>query len=128
MEYFIQPKQGGLTNAEIAKKLKVSERTLYNWKNDPLFIKEYKRAVIQHTHHKLPAIINAMVKEVEDNGNAAMAKLLLQMNDMLPGSGEAVQDKLRSESSNAIHSIEAMQERIREYKKRQNVKYIPINN
>lgn len=116
MEYLIEPNQGGLTLAQIAKKLGVSERILYTWKKDPLFIREYKKTVIRHTHSRLPRIVAAMEEAVVKDRNAAMAKLLLQMNDMLPGAGESVQDKLGEKSSD--NTIEVMNKRIEEYRKR----------
>lgn len=118
IEYLAQPKKGGLTMKQIAEEAGVTERTIYMWKKNPVFAKEFKKTIIQGTHDKLADVTAAMIKEVEVNGNAAMAKLIFQMNDMLPGSSESVADKLGSKPRQS--DIEAMQKRIKEYKSKSN--------
>ncbi|MEN2464922.1 phBC6A51 family helix-turn-helix protein [Ornithinibacillus sp. JPR2-1] len=97
---------------QIADECGVTRKTLYNWLDDRLFDKELKKRIIRNTRNKLPEVTEAMVAAVTEDHNAAMAKLVLQMNDMLTDAVN-VSDKLETATD-----IDAMQERIAAYKKR----------
>lgn len=77
------PKQGGKTLAEIAEECGVSERALYSWRKDSLFDRELKAEMIRNSQDKLPELIASLSEIAIRDGNAAMAKLALQINGML---------------------------------------------
>ncbi|TYS60484.1 hypothetical protein FZC76_21680 [Sutcliffiella horikoshii] len=115
INYIALPKRGGLTMQQIADECKVSRQTLYEWMKDPLFESELKKQMIRNTRERLPEAIASMIDHVVDGGNAAMMKLLLQMNDMLTDS-VSVDDKLTKAGD-----VDAMKERIAKYKEKSNV-------
>ena len=113
INYLALPRRGGRTMQQVADECGVSRQTLYNWLDDRTFDAELKKRIIRNTRDKLPEVTNSMVNAVTEDHNAAMAKLVLQMNDMLTDPIN-VGDKLDSTGD-----IEAMQQRIQEYKDRQ---------
>lgn len=98
---------------EVAEEAGVSRRSLYYWLDDKMFDSELKKRIIRNTRDKLPDVTAAMVDAVTQDRNAAMAKLVLQMNDMLTDA-VLVGDKLDSSGD-----LKEMQKRIKEYKERQ---------
>ena len=83
IQYLSLPKKGGKTDEEIAQLAGVSRQSIHNWKNDPLFERELKQQMIRNNRDKLPEVIESLSQIVIDTGNAAAAKLLLQINGML---------------------------------------------
>ncbi|AUM66383.1 hypothetical protein C0R09_18695 [Brevibacillus laterosporus] len=81
--YLAQPQQGGKTVAEIAKECNVSERTIYNWKNDSAFEKELIARMRRNVRDMIPAVNKAMFDTAVKDGNAAAAKLLFQQVGLL---------------------------------------------
>ncbi|QHZ58605.1 hypothetical protein M655_024865 [Brevibacillus sp. NSP2.1] len=81
--YLAQPQQGGKTHAEIAKECGVSERTIYNWKNDPAFERELIAQMRRNVRDMIPAVNKAMYDTAIKEGNAAAAKLLYQQVGLL---------------------------------------------
>ena len=82
IHYLSQPKKGGKTMQEIADECGVSRKTIYEWKKDDLFNKELKRQIVRNTLDKLPEVADAMADEAI-GGNAAAAKLIFQMHELL---------------------------------------------
>jgi AcrR family transcriptional regulator len=78
-----QPKQGGLTAEQIAKEVGVSRATIFNWKNDALFDRELKAEMKRNAQSRLPEVLDNIYRVAAETENAAMAKLVLQLNDML---------------------------------------------
>lgn len=114
INYLALPKRGGLTMQEIAEKSSVTRSTIYNWLDDPVFSAELKRRIIRNSRDRLPEMVNAAADAVVDDHNAAMFKLVLQMNDMLTDVVN-VNDKL-----DQAGDIDAMQKRIEEYRQKTN--------
>ncbi|NYV67575.1 helix-turn-helix domain-containing protein [Bacillus sp. Gen3] len=83
IKWLAQPKFGGKTLGEIAQICEVTERTLYNWRQDPLFERELKREMVRFQQGKLPEVISNIYTVAAESENAAMAKLVLQLNEML---------------------------------------------
>lgn len=81
--YLSQPNKGGKTIAEIAKECGVTERTIYNWLNDDEFDEELRRQTKKNVSRLIPDVVSAMKETAVKDGNAAAAKLLLQMAGML---------------------------------------------
>jgi predicted transcriptional regulator len=81
--YLAQPHNGGKTIAEIAQECGVSERTIYNWKNDEAFEKELIAQMRRNVRDMIPAVNRAMFDTAIKEGNAAAAKLLLQQVGLL---------------------------------------------
>jgi hypothetical protein len=78
-----RPKSERKTHEEIAKICGIARSTLFEWKKEPLFEREYKREIMRVGASKLPEVIENMYKVAAETENAAMAKLILQMNDIL---------------------------------------------
>jgi AcrR family transcriptional regulator len=83
IKWLALPKKGGKTIAEIAKEAGVSERSIYNWLKDPLFERELKAEMVRNSRDKLPELINSLADIAIRDGNAAMAKLALQIHGLL---------------------------------------------
>lgn len=83
IKWLAQPKYGGKTLGEIAEICEVTERTLYNWRQDTLFERELKREMVRFQQGKLPEVLSNIYSVAAESENAAMAKLVLQLNDML---------------------------------------------
>lgn len=106
-----QPKQGGLTAQEIADKVGVARSTLFEWKKDPLFERELNREIVRNGRNMLPEVIENMYKVAIETDNAAMAKLVLQLNGLLTDKVELTATKKTEdidfdELDNEIESFE----------------------
>lgn len=99
INYFSLPNKGGKTNEEIAKICGVSRQSIQNWRNDPLFERELKKQMVRNSQDRLPELIESLSEIAIRDGNAAMAKLALQINGMLV-------DKVEVESKDATNKID----------------------
>lgn len=81
--YLVQPKKGRLNYKQIAERVGVDERTLLRWRKKPDFDAEYKAEIVRLTHARLPELMDALADHAINDGNAAMAKLILEANRML---------------------------------------------
>lgn len=98
INYFALPNKGGKTNDEIAKICGVSRQSIQNWRNDPLFERELKKQMVRNSQDRLPELIESLSEIAIRDGNAAMAKLALQINGMLV-------DKVEVEAKDANNKI-----------------------
>ncbi|PFA75797.1 phBC6A51 family helix-turn-helix protein [Bacillus cereus] len=98
INYFALPNKGGKTNDEIAKICGVSRQSIQNWRNDPLFERELKKQMVRNSQDRLPELIESLSEIAIRDGNAAMAKLALQINGMLV-------DKVEVEAKDATNKI-----------------------
>lgn len=105
------PNKGGKTIAEIAKECGVSEQSIYNWKKDALFERELKKEIVRQTHDRLPELFESMVDNAIREGNAAMAKLIIQVNDMLTDKVEVTNNE--GGKTIDVDDIKARLERLR---------------
>ncbi|MGG2024231.1 phBC6A51 family helix-turn-helix protein [Gottfriedia sp. S16(2024)] len=115
IKYLSQPKKGGLTIEEIAEKAGVSRATIFNWRKEPLFERELKREMIRQSQDRLPELIESLAEIAIRDGNAAMAKLALQINGMLTDKVE-VETKV---TTNEV-DIDALDDEIAAFDKRFN--------
>lgn len=83
IKWLAMPKRGGLTMEEVAKECGVARSTLYEWKKDPLFDRELNAEIVREGKSRLPEVIQNMYAVAAETENAAMAKLVLQLNGML---------------------------------------------
>lgn len=83
LNYLALPKRGDKTMEEIGKEAGVSRQAVYDWLKDPLFERELKRQITRNTLAKLPEVTDAMATAAIEDRNAAAAKLIFQMNEML---------------------------------------------
>jgi DNA-binding phage protein len=113
IQFLALPKKGRFTMQQIAEKCGVSRQTLYEWLKMPIFESELKKQMIRNTRERLPEAIASMVDHVVNDGNAAMMKLLLQMNDMLTDK-VSVEQKLTNAGD-----VDAMKQRIEEFKNKE---------
>ena len=110
IKYLAQPKQGGLTYDQIAERCGVHRSTVFEWKRKPEFEAELKAEIVRSTHDKLPELMASMAEFAINDGNAAMAKLVLEANRMLTKQTEVTVD-----SGKAV-STEELQERLKALK------------
>ena|SRR5690625_4305815 len=121
IEYLAQPKKGGLTMQQIADKIGVHRRTLYNWQNDTAVQKKLKEIVLKHSFQDMPEIMESIKAGIVEDRNAQMARVWADMHGLLTKGGDRQED-----TEQPANSVEAMQERIEKYRKRQN-KVVSIN-
>ncbi|WP_232696165.1 phBC6A51 family helix-turn-helix protein [Brevibacillus daliensis] len=81
--YLAQPKRAGMTMEEVANECGVARKTIYEWKKLPHFDAELKRQIQLSVSDRVPDVIDAMVRTSVSEGNAAAAKLILQVAGML---------------------------------------------
>lgn len=81
--YLAQPKNGGKTYEQIAEECGVTERTIYNWLNDDTFDAELRKQSKRIASKYVPDVTMAMVDTAIRDGNAAAAKLILTMAEVL---------------------------------------------
>ena len=104
--WLCKPRKGGKTYAQVAEMCGVTDRTLENWRKDPVFDRELKRAIVRENSDKLPEVVESMASFAIREGNAAAAKLLFQINDMLT-------DRVEVETKNGDNTdVEALKQRI----------------
>ena len=110
IEYLALPKNGGKSQREIAEICGVHWNTISNWKKDPYFEAELKKQIVRNTHDKLPKLFESMMEHAINDGNAAMAKLILTANDMLTDKVEVTSNESGKES------LEDIKAKINKYK------------
>ncbi|MCR8982911.1 phBC6A51 family helix-turn-helix protein [Brevibacillus laterosporus] len=81
--YLAQLNNGGKTLGEIAGECGVSERTLYTWRQDPVFDRERVVEMRRNLLDKVPNINQAMIDAAVTDKNAAAAKLIYQQLGLL---------------------------------------------
>ncbi|MBA9027534.1 phBC6A51 family helix-turn-helix protein [Peribacillus huizhouensis] len=83
IQYLSLPRKGGKTDEEIAQISGVSRQSIHNWRKDPLFERELKKQIVRNSQDRLPELVESLAEIAIRDGNAAMAKLALQINGML---------------------------------------------
>jgi transcriptional regulator with XRE-family HTH domain len=112
IQWLSLPKKGGKTYEQIAELCGVHPNTIGNWRKDPTFEAELKRQMVRNSQDKLPELIDSLTDIAIRDGNAAMAKLALQINGLLT-------DKIELETKQSEDTdIDALRERIKAYKER----------
>ncbi|WP_068616573.1 phBC6A51 family helix-turn-helix protein [Paenibacillus tuaregi] len=112
IEWLAKPRKGGKTYEEIAQMCGVTARTLENWRKDATFDAEFKRAIVRDNSAKLPELIDSLSTIAMRDGNAAMAKLALQVSGMLT-------DRIEVDTKdNAGTDVEALRARLEALKLR----------
>jgi transposase-like protein len=107
------PKEQRPTIAEIAKKVGVGERTIYDWKRNETFQTELKREITRNTQARLPELMEALIDH-GIGGNAAAAKLILQANGMLTEKVE-----MNTTVTDGSGDVDALKARLAEMKRNQ---------
>lgn len=110
IKYLAQPHYGGLKLEDIAERCGVSYSTLYAWRRKPEFEAELKAEIVRSTHARLPELMASMAEYAINDGNAAMAKLVLEANRMLTKQTEV------SVSDSKAVSTEELQARLAKLK------------
>ncbi|MFF2886653.1 phBC6A51 family helix-turn-helix protein [Paenibacillus sp. NPDC057967] len=119
IRYLALPKSERPTVDEIAEEVGVHRSTIFEWKKDPLFETELKRQMVRNSSDMLPDLIESLPKIAIRDGNAAMAKLALQINGLLTdkievetrdsGSTDVEALRLRLEAMKAVGSLKKRQ-------------------
>jgi hypothetical protein len=109
IHYLAQPRKGGKTMQEIADECGVSRKTLYEWKKDDLFNRELKRQVVRNTLDKLPEVADSMADAAIEDRNAAAAKLIFQMHELLSENLHVETSEKKNEDVDLAHLRELAQ-------------------
>jgi hypothetical protein len=113
IEWLSKPKRGGKTLQEVADLAGVTPQAICKWRKDPLFERELKAAMIRNNQDRLPELIESLADIAIRDGNAAMAKLALQINGMLTDKVE-VETKGKSDDID----LDEMKAKIEAFRKR----------
>lgn len=106
IRYLALPKSERPTVDDIAVEAGVHRSTIFEWKKDPVFDAELKRQMVRNATDKLPDLIESLPMIAMRDGNAAMAKLALQLSGMLT-------DKIEVETKDTgTTDIDALKKRI----------------
>ena len=104
IEYLALPQRGGMTYEEIANKVGVTRATLSNWRKDERFNEARRKRVMQMTQEHLPDVMDAAIKGITEDRNAAIFRTYLQALGMLTekveiddGKGSVDTDAMRAE-------------------------------
>ncbi|MEW9697960.1 phBC6A51 family helix-turn-helix protein [Paenibacillus sp. SI8] len=112
ISWLAQPKKGGKTYEEIAEICAIHPNTLANWRKEPTFERELKTQMVRNSQDKLPELIESLADIAIRDGNAAMAKLALQINGLLT-------DKIEVETRAAdVTDTEALRAKLEAFKQR----------
>lgn len=113
IEYLAMPNKAGLTDAEVAEKVGISERQLYRWKNDDAFYKALTQRIIRGTADRLPEIMASIPDHIIKDGNAAMLRTLLQAHGLLT---DKVEVETKGNDGGDLDAMKAEIERFRNAK------------
>lgn len=108
IEFLAIPKRGGLTYAQIAEKVGVSERTLYQWRQDDVFYNELNRRIVRSLSDRLPEMMASIPDHVINDGNAALFRTAMQSLGLLT-------DKVEIDTKSSATDMDAMQAEIDRY-------------
>lgn len=112
IEWLSLPNKGGKSFEDIAQICGVHVNTIGNWRKDTAFDRELKRAIVRNNSDRLPELVASLTDIAIRDGNAAMAKLALQVNDMLT-------DRVEVETKEgAVTDVDALRQRIAALQKR----------
>lgn len=110
--YLALPRQQRPSVEKIAEECGVHRATIYEWKKDPLFERELKTQMIRNSQEKLPELIESLAEIAIRDGNAAMAKLALQINGMLTDKVEVETKTTDATDTDALRAkLEAFKQR-----------------
>jgi Trp operon repressor len=79
------------TQKEIAEEIGVSRMTIHRWMKDPLFEREFKYVLRNHCKNHMKDVMDAMVSAAVEDRNAAAAKLIFQINNLMDADEPNVQ-------------------------------------
>ena len=105
----------GKKNIEIAEELGIHRNTVTNWLKEDSFQAELRKAATRHGQHRLGELVDRMYSTAINEGSAAMAKLLLQMQGMLTDKVSVDQTITKKEG---IIDYEAIDEEIESFARR----------
>lgn len=110
IEYLSLPQRGGLSYGEIAEKVGVSERSLYNWRNEDIFNEALVKRTIRNASEYLPDIMASVPKHIIEDGNAAMLRTYMQSIGALT---DKVEIDTKGSSEVDVEAMRAEIERVR---------------
>lgn len=108
IEYLAAPGRAGMTYGEIAEKVGVTERGLYNWRQDDDFNDALVKRTIRNASEHLPDIMDAVPRHIIDDGNAAMLRTYLQAIGALTERVEIDNKSAQSDMDDIKARIESM--------------------
>ena len=108
-----QPKRGGLTYEQLAEEIGVAKSTLFEWKKLDHFDKALNKEIVRVTKDRLPDVFESIIDNIQQTGNAAAFRTLIQAHGMLT-------DKFEIESKqNPATDFEQMKREIEQYHREQ---------
>ena len=111
IEYLSLPKRGGMTYAVVAELVGVTERQLYNWRQDEDFMDAVVKRTIRKAAEYLPDIMASVPKHIIEDGNAAMLRTYMQ-------SIGALTDKIEIDSKDSsAEDVDKMRAEIERFRK-----------
>lgn len=111
IEFLALPQRGGMTYAQIAEQVGVSERQLYTWRQDDDFSDAVVKRTIRNAAEYLPDIMASVPKHIIEDGNAAMLRTYMQ-------SIGALTEKLEIDSKgNATEDVDKMRAEIDKFRR-----------
>lgn len=111
IEYLSQPKRGGLTYAEVAEEVGIARSTIFEWRKNDAFNEALNREIVRKTADRMPEVLDSMVDNIIETGNAAAFRTMVQMHGMLTERLEIDSSKGNAED---IDDIRAEIERMRD--------------
>lgn len=87
IEILSQPKRGGLTYDEVAAAVGCDAKTLFRWRQDPLFVEAITRKAIMTLHSDLPEVFGATLTRAK-NGEVRSVELLYKLLGLLVDKAE----------------------------------------
>lgn len=103
-----QPKRT-MTYEQIAKEVGVAKSTLFEWKKQEAFDKALNREIVRVTKDRLPDVFDSIIDNIQQTGNAAAFRTLIQAHGMLT---DKIEIESKSNGTNA-DDIRAEIERLR---------------
>ena len=110
IEILSTPGRGGMTLGEVADTIGISERQLYTWRQDDVFMEAVTRRTIVKSSEYLPDIMASVPKHIIDEGNAAMLGTYMQAIGALT---ERVEVTSNSGADDDVERMRAEIERMR---------------
>jgi transposase len=114
VEILSRPNRDGMTYEEIAKEVGVAKSTLFEWKKQDDFNTALKAEIVRKTTDRLPDMMDAMLTNIIETGNAAAFRTIVQMHGMLT---DKIEVDTKGNTAPDVDAMKAEIDRIRKANK-----------
>ncbi|MCS1350303.1 phBC6A51 family helix-turn-helix protein [Mechercharimyces sp. CAU 1602] len=114
LSYLIQPDNGGLSLEEIAEECGVTRKTLWEWRNDDTFDREFKKQMRRLVGDRAPELLEAGITQALSGSGKHLELMLKSIGGILTDEVEISQNV----NSNVSHNVDDIKARLKRYKKR----------